>query len=114
MICSACFGEGSTQSCGFSSEGKGGNYEINKNGYRGEYFSPPKPQGGLRISGLLWEAPIYLHVYGIRNALGTVKAILYGPKPEDFWIKGKKIDKEREPAQKESMTICVAAPEEGQ
>lgn len=29
-------------------------------------------------------------------------------------VKGKKIDKERGPAQKESMTICVAAPEEGQ
>jgi len=29
-------------------------------------------------------------------------------------VKGKKIDKERGPAQKESMTICVAVPEEGQ
>jgi len=30
-------------------KGKGVNYEINKNGYRGEYFSPQKPRGVLRI-----------------------------------------------------------------
>ncbi len=54
--------------------------------------------------------PIHVHIHGIRNAHGTVKAVLYGPDPNDFLIKGKKTDKEREPAREGSMTLCVAAP----
>ena len=61
-----------------------------------------------------WGTSIHVHIHGIRNALGTIKAVLYGPNPEDFLVKGKKADKEREPAQKKSMTLCVAAPKEGQ
>ncbi len=58
--------------------------------------------------------PIHVHIHGIRNAHGTVKAVLYGPNPQDFLVKGKKADKEREPAQEGAMTLCVAAPEKGQ
>lgn len=61
-----------------------------------------------------WGAPIHVHVNGIRNSQGTVKAVLYGPDPETFLVKGKKTDKEREPAENGSMTLCVAAPENGQ
>ncbi|MDH5564877.1 MAG: DUF2141 domain-containing protein, partial [Nitrospirota bacterium] len=57
--------------------------------------------------------PIHVHIHGIRNAHGTVKAVLYGPNPQDFLVKGKKADKEREPAQEGSMTLCVAAPDVG-
>jgi uncharacterized protein (DUF2141 family) len=57
--------------------------------------------------------PIYVHVHGIRNAQGTVKAVLYGPNPQDFLVKGKKADREREPAEEGSMTLCVAAPDVG-
>jgi uncharacterized protein (DUF2141 family) len=57
--------------------------------------------------------PIYVHVQGIRNASGTVKAVLYGPDPDSFLVKGEKTDSEREPAQKETMTLCVAAPDVG-
>jgi len=57
--------------------------------------------------------PIHVHVRGIRSAAGTVKAVLYGPDPKSFLVKGEKADKEREPAQEGSMTLCVAAPIEG-
>jgi len=60
-----------------------------------------------------WGSPIHVHIHGIRNAHGTVKAVLYGPNPQDFLVKGKKADKEREPAQEGSMTLCVAAPNVG-
>jgi uncharacterized protein (DUF2141 family) len=56
---------------------------------------------------------IHVHVHGIRNASGTVKAVLYGPDPKSFLVKGQKADKEREPAREGSMTLCVAAPDVG-
>ena len=61
-----------------------------------------------------WGTPIHVHIHGIRNKHGTVKAVLYGPDPETFLVKGKKADKEREPAQDGVMTLCVAAPVRGQ
>ncbi len=60
-----------------------------------------------------WGTPIHVHIHGIRNANGTMKAVLYGPDPETFLVKGKKADKEREPAEKGSMTLCVSARESG-
>ncbi|MBA3611590.1 MAG: DUF2141 domain-containing protein [Nitrospirales bacterium] len=57
--------------------------------------------------------PIHIHVHGIKSAAGSLKAVLYGPDPESFLVKGAKADKEREPAKKGSMTLCVAAPMEG-
>ena len=60
-----------------------------------------------------WGTPIHIHISGIRNAQGTMKAVLYGPDPETFLVKGKKADKEREPSEKDSMTLCVAAREKG-
>lgn len=57
--------------------------------------------------------PIHVHIHGVRNASGTVKAVLYGPDPKSFLIKGEKADKEREPAQEGGMTLCVAAPDVG-
>lgn len=56
---------------------------------------------------------IHVHIHGVRNDHGTVKAVLYGPDPGDFLIKGKKTDKERERAQAGQMTLCVAAPDIG-
>ncbi len=56
---------------------------------------------------------IHVHVHGIRNASGAVKAVLYGPDPKSFLVKGQKADKEREPAREGSMTLCVAAPDVG-
>jgi len=60
-----------------------------------------------------WGTPIHVFIHGIRNDGGTVKAVLYGPCPEDFLVKGKKADKEREPAEEGNMVLCVAAPEVG-
>ena len=60
-----------------------------------------------------WGTPIHVHVHGIRNAHGTIKAVLYGPDPNTFLVKGKKADKEREPAEEGSLTLCVAAREKG-
>ena len=57
--------------------------------------------------------PIHVHIHGIRNASGTIKAVLYGPDPKSFLVKGEKADKEREPAQEGSMTLCVSAPDLG-
>ena len=56
---------------------------------------------------------IHVHIHGIRNGSGTVKAVLYGPDPESFLVKGEKADKEREPTLEGKMTLCVAAPEAG-
>lgn len=58
--------------------------------------------------------PVHVHIHGIRHAHGTVKAVLYGPDPNDFLVKGKKTDKEREPAREGTMTLCVAAPDVGE
>ena len=60
-----------------------------------------------------WGTPIHVLVHGIRNGQGTVKAVLYGPDPATFLVKGKKTDREREPAEEGSMTLCVAAPDKG-
>ena len=60
-----------------------------------------------------WGTPIHVLVHGIRNAQGTIKAVLYGPDPNTFLVKGKKADKEREPAEEGSLTLCVAAREKG-
>ncbi len=60
-----------------------------------------------------WGMPIHVHVHGVRNSEGTVKAVLYGPEPETFLVKGKKVDKEREPAEAGAMTLCVAARQKG-
>ena len=60
-----------------------------------------------------WGMPIHVYVHGIRNSEGTVKAVLYGPEPETFLVKGKKVDKEREPAEAGLMTLCVGAREKG-
>ncbi len=61
-----------------------------------------------------WGSLIHVHIHGIRNDQGMVKAVLYGPNPQDFLVKGKKADKEREPAEEGSMTLCVAARKHGQ
>ena len=61
-----------------------------------------------------WGTPIHVHIHGIRNAKGTMKAVLYGPDPNTFLVKGKKADKEREPAEEGTMTLCVSAGEMGQ
>ncbi len=71
---------------------------------------PQSPSNGCPS----WGTAIHVHIHGIRNAEGTIKAVLYGPDPETFLVKGKKADKEREPAEKGSMTLCVAAREKGQ
>ncbi len=57
--------------------------------------------------------PIYVHISGIRHPSGTVKAVLYGPDPRSFLVKGEKTDREREPAQEGTMSICLAAPDVG-
>ena len=56
---------------------------------------------------------IHVHIHGIRSASGTVKAVLYGPDPQNFLVKGKSTDTEREPAQEGNMTLCVTAPDVG-
>ncbi len=48
------------------------------------------------------------------KALYLIARLIYGPDPETFLVKGEKADKEREPAQDGSMTLCVAAPVMGQ
>ncbi len=57
--------------------------------------------------------PIHVHVHGIKNAEGSLKAVLYGPDPKSFLVKGEKADKKREPTQEGNMTLCVAAPDVG-
>ncbi|WP_454062491.1 DUF2141 domain-containing protein [Candidatus Nitrospira salsa] len=57
--------------------------------------------------------PVIITVLGVRNNQGSIKAKLYGDKPEDFLVSGKKLDSKRESAQVTSTLICLQAPHPG-
>ncbi len=57
--------------------------------------------------------PIAVHVHGLRNRHGTIKAKLYGDNPDDFLASGKKLDSKRTPATLPSTNACLYAPGPG-
>jgi uncharacterized protein (DUF2141 family) len=56
---------------------------------------------------------IDVQVHGIRSDRGYVTFVLYGDKPEDFLVKGKKIFKQRFAAKRGTVEFCVILPKPG-
>jgi uncharacterized protein (DUF2141 family) len=54
-----------------------------------------------------------VRVHGLRNDRGYVTFVLYGDKPEDFLVKGKKILKQRFAANQGTVEFCVILPKPG-
>jgi len=59
------------------------------------------------------SSAIDVHVHGVRSDRGHVTFVLYGDKPEDFLVKGKKIFKQRFTANQGTVEFCVILPEPG-
>ena len=56
---------------------------------------------------------IDVHVHGVRSDRGNVTFVLYGDKPQDFLVKGKKIFKQRFAANQGTVEFCVILPKPG-
>jgi uncharacterized protein (DUF2141 family) len=54
-----------------------------------------------------------VRVHGVRSDRGYVTFVLYGDKPEDFLVKGKKIFKQRFAAKQGTVGFCVILPKPG-
>ena len=59
------------------------------------------------------SSAIDVHVRGVRSDRGYVMFVLYGDKPEDFLVKGKKIFKQRFAAKQGTVEFCVILPKPG-
>jgi uncharacterized protein (DUF2141 family) len=59
------------------------------------------------------SSAIDVHVHGVRSDRGHVTFVLYGDKPEDFLVKGKKIFKQRFAANQGTVEFCVILPKPG-
>jgi len=59
------------------------------------------------------SSAIELHVHGLRSDRGYVMFVLYGDKPKDFLVKGKKIFKQRFAANQRTAEFCVSLPQPG-
>jgi uncharacterized protein (DUF2141 family) len=53
------------------------------------------------------SSAIDVHVHGLRSDRGYVMFVLYGDKPEEFLVKGKKIFKQRFAANQGTVEFCV-------
>ena len=56
---------------------------------------------------------IDVHVHGVRSNSGYVTFVLYGDNPNDFLVKGRKLLKERFPAQNGTVEFCLPVPHPG-
>ena len=54
-----------------------------------------------------------VRVNGVRSGQGTLIAVLYGDKPEEFLKKGGRVTRERTPARPGTVTLCLSAPRPG-
>jgi uncharacterized protein (DUF2141 family) len=59
------------------------------------------------------SSAIDVHVHGVRSDRGYVMFVLYGDKPEDFLVKGKKIFKQRFAANQGTVEFWVSLPKPG-
>jgi uncharacterized protein (DUF2141 family) len=59
------------------------------------------------------SSAIDVRVHGVRSDRGYVTFVLYGDKPEDFLVKGKKIFKQRFAAKQGAVEFCVILPKPG-
>ena len=53
---------------------------------------------------------IAVHVHGVRSNSGYVTFVLYGDNPDDFLVKGRKLLKERFPAENGTVEVLPACP----
>jgi uncharacterized protein (DUF2141 family) len=54
-----------------------------------------------------------VHVAGVRSDRGTLVAVLYGDKPDEFLKKGGRMARERVPARTGGVSICLQTPRPG-
>jgi uncharacterized protein (DUF2141 family) len=54
-----------------------------------------------------------VRVHGVRSAQGSLAAVLYGDKPEEFLKKGGRVTRERTPARPGTVSLCLRAPRPG-
>jgi uncharacterized protein (DUF2141 family) len=54
-----------------------------------------------------------VRVHGVRNAQGSLLAVLYGDRPEEFLKKGGRVMRERTPARPGTVSLCLSAPQPG-
>ena len=59
------------------------------------------------------SSAIDVRVHGLRSDRGYVMFVLYGDKPKDFLVKGKKIFKQRFAANRGTVEFCVNLPQPG-
>lgn len=59
------------------------------------------------------SSAIDVRVHGLRSDRGYVMFVLYGDKPKDFLVKGKKIFKQRFAANQETVEFCVSLSKPG-
>jgi uncharacterized protein (DUF2141 family) len=59
------------------------------------------------------SSAIDVRVHGVRSDRGNVTFVLYGDKPQDFLVKGKKIFKQRFAANQGTVEFCVVLPKPG-
>ncbi len=57
--------------------------------------------------------PIVVHVQGLRNQHGSLRAKLYGDNPDDFLVSGKKLNTNRVSLTSKSVRLCLYAPAPG-
>ena len=54
-----------------------------------------------------------IRVHGVRSGNGTLVAVLYGDKPDEFLKKGGRLARERVPARLGTVALCLGAPQPG-
>lgn len=54
-----------------------------------------------------------VQVHGVRSGQGSLIAVLYGDKPEEFLKKGARVARERTPARPGTVLLCLSAPRPG-
>jgi uncharacterized protein (DUF2141 family) len=54
-----------------------------------------------------------VQVHGVRSDKGTLVAVLYGDKPDEFLKKGARLARERVPARPGSVALCLDTPRPG-
>lgn len=68
--------------------------------------SPPPDCAGA-------EARLRLEIAGLRSDRGAVTVVLYGDRPEDFLVKGRRLAKARFPADPAGISACLPLPHGG-
>jgi uncharacterized protein (DUF2141 family) len=58
-------------------------------------------------------ATLDLTITGLQAAKGQVTVVVYGDRPEDFLVRGRRLVKARLPAEGETVTACLPLPHAG-